>query len=256
MVIHNDYTTFELLKDNPCEIENCIIYPVKIKDYREFEKCVRYVCVSREHLKISNEESLLQNIIMGFMMQDCEEGFDMASDKTIQSLNNILNELCKLFSIITRTNIRKITTEQGFAFEGDNILIDDKNYDLVRKIICKMCLIKEPKVFENAYAQKWYTKALIAKSKNSMNVDMEDLIIMIVQDMKISFDEVFDMSIFRFNALIRRITSRDNYDRVMNFKLVTDKTPEVHFIDNIIESLYAENDEDLTISSEELNKKI
>lgn len=254
MVIYNDYTTNELLANEPCIIDDkCIIYPINIKEYSELiNKYSIYLQLSRERLKLSKEENLLSITIL-LLIQSMVES-ENGDIKT--NINKIIGGFEGLFSMVTKKEVKCKRVENIFKFEGEGITINDNNYESVRKVIMKMNLIKEPKVFDDPLTQKWYNKALLAKQKNQPKLELEDIIITVIQDMKYSFEYVYGLNIVALYSLYSKIIQRDNYDKVMMFKTVSDKLPNVNFVDNVIERLYKEDDSDMYIDSDTLGKML
>lgn len=254
MVIYNDYTTNELLANEPCIIDDkCIIYPINIKEYSELiNKYSIYLQLSRERLKLRKEDNLLSITILLLIksMVESENG-DIKTN-----INKIIGDLEGLFSMVTKKEVKCKRVGNIFRFEGEGVAINDNNYESVRKVIMKMNLIKEPKVFDDPLTQKWYYKALLAKQKNQPKLELEDIIITVIQDMKYSFEYVYGLNIVALYSLYSKIIQRDNYDKVMMFKTVSDKLPNVNFVDNVIERLYKEDDSDMYIDSDTLGKML
>ena len=254
MVIYNDYTTNELLANEPCIIDDkCIIYPINIKEYSELiNKYSIYLQLSRERLKLSKEDNLLSITIL-LLIQSMVES-ENGDIKT--NINKIIGGFEGLFSMVTKKEVKCKRVGNIFRFEGEGIAINDNNYESVRKVIMKMNLMKEPKVFADPLTQKWYYKALLAKQKNQPKLELEDIIITVIQDMKYSFEYVYGLNIVALYSLYSKIIQRDNYDKVMMFKTVSDKLPNVNFVDSVIERLYKEDDSDMYIDSDTLGKML
>lgn len=258
MVIYKDYTGSSLLFNKPCKIDDkCIVYPISIKDYDKFIKYANYLTISRKQLNLADESELLRNVIIISIASINNGSIDLTDNNSIICMNKVLNDLCELFTILTRVKLKhKISKNGGFEFVGEGIVIDDNNYDNLRDVALKISLLKEPKVFKDKLTQKWYNKALIAKQKNQPNLELEDIITIVSQDMKIPFEKMEEMNIVQLYTYYCRITARDNYDKIMNFKLVSDKMPNVSFSDSIIEKLYKDDDSDMYIDGSSLSKMV
>lgn len=253
MVIHNDYTTNELLANEPCVIDDkCIIYPLTIKEYSKLIKYSIYLQFSRERLKLNKDMNLLSTTILLLIqaMSESDEG------DIITNIDKVVNDFEKLFSLVTKKEVKCVRVGSMFKFQGDGVVIDDSNYEDVRKVIMTMNLMKEPKVFDDPLTQKWYNKALLAKQKKQPKLELEDIIITVIQDMKYSFEYVYGLNIVALYSLYSKIVQRDNYDKVMMFKTVSDKLPNVNLVDSIIDRLYKEDDSDMYIDSDSLGKML
>lgn len=249
MIIHKDYTTLNLLFNEPCDIDDkCYIYPISLKDYSKFSRYIKYIAVSKKQLKIKETDDFLQSLLIAFMIE--KAGSTNLLDENVSiALKEVITDFEYVFSTLTKKKIKAETYDKGFIFKGEGICIDDSNFETIRDVVAKMCLIKEPKVFDDPLMQKWYQKALIAKQSNTPKIDFEDIVVIVSQDMKMSISEILEMNIFQLNCYYQRILQRDNYDKCMNFKLVSDKVPNANFSDKIIEKLYVDDDSDLFAGS-------
>lgn len=250
MVIFKGYTDLELLANEPCIIDaNCTIYPILVKHYNKFIMYSGYLTISKKKLNI--ESDLLSSIIMLFIQAKNEQNMD-----TSTNMKCVLGDFEMLFSIITHKDIKGEIRNGKFRFIGDGVIIDDNNYETVREVIMKMSLISEPKVFEDKITEKWYYKALIAKRKNSPNLELGDIVTIVTQSMKYSFNDTLNLNIYQLNNLFTEISHRDNYDKIMMFKTVSDKLPNVSFAESIIEKLYKDDDSDMYLDGDSLGKML
>ena len=254
MVIYKDYTTNELLANEPCIVDDkCTIYPLNIKEYNTFiNKYSIYLQLSRKKLKLNEKVDLLSAIILLLIQAMNESG----EGDIVTNIDKVVGDFEKLFSLVTKKEIKCKRVGSMFRFEGEGIVIDSSNYETVRKVIMTMNLMKEPKVFDDPLTQKWYNKALLAKQKKQPKLELEDIIITVIQDMKYSFEYVYGLNIVALYSLYSKIVQRDNYDKVMMFKTVSDKLPNVNFVDSIIDRLYKEDDSDMYIDSDSLGKML
>lgn len=254
MVIYKDYTTNELLANEPCIVDDkCTIYPLNIKEYNTFiNKYSIYLQLSRKKLKLNEKVDLLSAIILLLIQAMNESG----EGDIVTNIDKVVGDFEKLFSLVTKKEIKCKRVESMFRFEGEGIVIDSSNYETVRKVIMTMNLIKEPKVFDDPLTQKWYNKALLAKQKKQPKLELEDIIITVIQDMKYSFEYVYGLNIVALYSLYSKIVQRDNYDKVMMFKTVSNKLPNVNLVDSIIDRLYKEDDSDMYIDSDSLGKML
>ena len=130
-------------------------------------------------------------------------------------------------------------------------------FDILRKIVLKMCLIKEPKIFKDKITQKWYEKALIAKRSKSPDIQFEDILITVSQDMKMSYEEIKNLNIFQLYSYYYRINHVENYKAITIFRTCSSKLPNINYSDGILQILYKEETlDDLTISADSLGKML
>lgn len=257
MVIYDDYSTEELLFDEPCDVKDLgRIYPVRIKDYKKFQKYTQYLAFSAAHLEIKEDYKLLDTIINTIILSKCGDTKD--SNKLENYMMEILLEMCDLISIITRDKISFEIIGGSYTFSNNSgsIFINGYNFNNFRNIVMKQNLLKEPKVFEDKLTQKWYEKALKAKQKNAPKIEFEDVVITVSQDMKMKLSEIKEMNIFQLYYYYYRINHVENYRAVTIFRTCSDKLPNIGYSDGILDMLYKDNDDDVFISTNALSGKL
>ena len=248
MDLYKGYTTKDLLLDKPCNLAGiCTIYPIKVVEQDEFYKYAKYLILGREHLHLPNEITLLDGIILIYtkayeeVLKDKEKAFERTKE-----------ELSKLFTMICHIDISCDIDEMGLYFhdKDDEIQISGENFDTIRLVVMRMNLLREPKYFEDEYTQKWYNKALIAREKaRGKQPEMDDILLTISVEMKISFEEMLNLNIFQLYAYFYRIVHVKNYEASIIFKAVGSKV-NVDFSDCIIEDLYKIDDSDLYVDAD------
>lgn len=239
MVIYNDYTTNELLANEPCIIDDkCIIYPINIKEYSELiNKYSIYLQLSRERLKLSKEDNLLSITIL-LLIQSMVES-ENGDIKT--NINKIIGGFEGLFSMVTKKEVKCKRVGNIFKFEGEGIDINDNNYESVRKVIMKMNLIKEPKVFDDPLYEKMYYKSMRANRKEGAS--LEDVILTVVQDMKYTFEYIYQLNIVQLYGLYSRCVHVKNSDAITIYRTCSDKLPKIDYTDGVIDNLFKERDD-------------
>lgn len=249
MVIFKGYTDLELLANEPCIIDaNCTIYPILVKHYNKFIMYSGYLTISKKKLNI--ESDLLSSIIMLFIQAKNEQNMD-----TSTNMKCVLGDFEMLFSIITHKDIKGEIRNGKFRFIGDGVIIDDNNYETVREVIMKMSLISEPKVFEDKLYEEMYYKSMKANRKESASLG--DIILTVVQDLKYTFDCVFNLNIVQLYGLYSRIVHVKNSDAITIYRTCSDKLPKVDYTDGVIDNLFKEKDDsDLFADLGDLSNKL
>jgi hypothetical protein len=176
------------------------IFPIKIKDYDEFDKCSSALYYTKQHFQIEEEYPLLTLLI------------SLRDDKLIKDLE-------KLFSLVTQKEVFFISTENiyGFVIDEEHMISAD-NYDEVRKVIMKQNLMFEQKVYKDELVRKWVEKAMKARSKNAVEVGIEDMLTTIHVVSGISYDKLMDYTIYQLQASFNRISKIKGYDTNIAFK--------------------------------------
>lgn len=258
MIIYKDYDTTDLLFNEPCEVEGLgKIYPISVKDYKKFKRLSFYLTLSREYLGISNDIGLLYAIIIGIAKSKCKDtkGFKDLEKAVMQTLN----EVAELFSVITKKEITFNMTQDDFVFNSaDNtVIINSKNFEILRKIVLRMCLLNEPKVFKNKEVEKWYYKGLKAAQRGKKEIDIDDIASIVIQDMKYTFEYVYNLNIFQLYVLYARINNSVGYETISKFRCVGEVKSKLEYNDGVISGLYKETElGDLLMSESELRGMI
>ena len=255
MIIYKDYDTTNLLFNEPCEVDGVgTIYPVSLKDYKKLRKYSHYLTFSREYLGIGNDIGLLYALIITVSRAKCNDikNLDIITMET-------LREFSDLFSIITKKEIIFNVINNDFVFRStDNaVTINSKNFDILRSVVLKMCLIKEAKVFKNKEVEKWYYKGLKAAQRGRKEIDIDDIASIVIQDMKYTFEYVYNLNIFQLYVLYARINNSVGYETISKFRCVGEVKSKLEFNDGVIASLYKETElGDLLMSENELSGMI
>lgn len=254
MKIYKEYDTESLMFNEPCIMDKCTLYPILVSDYKEFSRYVQYLIISKKHLKIPDEVDLLQSIIIATIGSYTNGNLDLTNDISRFYMKKVLSDFEKLFSILTRKEMHsRVSKNGGFEFVdaiGDkepSVVIDNKNYDDVRKVAISMACIKEPKVYDNPIMQEWYNRYKLSKQNNKLKFGLEDMVIVVSQDMKIMIDDIKKMNIAQLYAYYNRINHVENYRAVTIFRTVTNKLPNINYIDGVISGLYEDDDKDMFI---------
>jgi hypothetical protein len=176
------------------------IFPIKIKDYDEFDKCSSALYYTKQHFQIEEDYPLLTLLI------------SLRDEKLIKDLE-------KLFSLVTQKEVFFISTENiyGFVIDEEHMINAD-NYDEVRKVIMKQNLMFEQKVYKNKLTQQWAEKVLEARKKNSVEVGIEDMLTTLHVVSGVSYDKLMDYTIYQLQASFNRISKIKGYDTNIAFK--------------------------------------
>lgn len=238
MVIHNDYTTNELLANEPCIIDDkCIIYPLTIKEYSKLIKYSIYLQFSRERLKLNKDMNLLSTTILLLIQAMSESG----EGDIIKNIDKVVNDFEKLFSLVTKKEVKCVRVGSMFKFQGDGVVIDDSNYEDVRKVIMTTNLMKEPKVFDDPLYEKMYYKSMKANRKEGAS--LEDVILTVLQDMKYTFEYIYQLNIMQLYGLYSRCVHVKNSDAITIYRTCSDKLPKIDYTDGVIDNLFKERDD-------------
>lgn len=257
MKIYKDYTTLEILANEPCVIDDrCMIYPISIKEYNKFMQYANYLLASKKKLDLEESSDFLQYLVLSFTIGMNNGNMDFSDEKTLEAMNKVLSDFCQLFSILTKTNIINKKSKDGkIEFVGKDIVINSDNYDMLRDIALKMALLKEPKVFEDKLYEEMYYRAMKANRKEGAS--LEDVLLTVVQDMKYTFEYAYNLNVIQLYGLYLRVVHVKNSDAITIFRTCSSNLPDINFADGVIDNLWKKDDDsDLFADLGDLSNKI
>lgn len=257
MDIYRNYSTTDVMYDLPCEINKCgKIYPIKVRDYIKFLKGYGvYFTYNPKYLKaIVPDEiakgSLQKTIVLGYTIKtNSKSHFEKQKDNE-EICNEIVNELTEAFEIITRT---KITLDQHTGeFKGKNVVINDKNFDFVKKVVAMSNLIYQPNYYEDLEFAEIMNRAREAHNRGS--ISFEEMIAYVKNASKLTYEEIMNENVFQMNCDYRCNVAFEDYRTAMNFRCVNDEKSlrKIKLSPAFINSLYADSDKNLLTSLETL----
>lgn len=171
------------------------VYPVKLKDWDEFEENVTPIMYSKNHIPIEEDLPLLDRLIL------------LRDEKIIESL-------CAIFNLVFRCNEFRIVIEEnnyGFVNENKQIIFN-LNYEELRNIILHQNILFEPKIYKTPALQKWAEKVLQARGKNSPNVTIEDMLSTLSVMSGKHYWDLGEYSIYQLRYDFNRICKIKNFE--------------------------------------------
>jgi hypothetical protein len=159
-------------------------------------------------------------------------------------LEVILNDLCKMFSIITRTKIKYKSDEKlGYVFtdENENIAISENNFNDIRKVCLIQNILFEPVIYKSKFKKKWAESVARGRAKNSKNLSLAEIISIVREGLKISYDEIKNMNIFQLYVDYSRLDNTKTFDTITLLKTTYgmdwEQLPNISYTDPIIDKL-------------------
>lgn len=218
------------------------IYPIQLKDYKEFQKCSSILYISKNHFG-ETDTPLLALIFLSM------EHLGYNNDDLVLLLE-------KLFSLVLRQPISLFSNDKNFWFqtesEEENTKINFYNYDELRSVIMKQNLMFEQKVYKNPKVQEWANKVLEARSKNSSGITLEDIISTVSVYKGVSYEDLKYYSLYQLYTDFHRIRKMKKYDADIIFRSVSDKVTVEDFAEQV--NLFKNPYDDLFVSKDKLSK--
>ena len=221
------------------------IHPIQMKHYDTFMNMANILTISYNHFDVKdeykNEVKLLDLLVYQFaQLPNKYETFEM---------------MCKLLSIILRKKVRYYFEEEPFLFyfysenkkkELDSIITRD-NYDELRLVIMEQNLLFEPKVYKNKVKQEWAEMVLKSRAKNSVDMDIEDMITTIAVISGKNYWDLEKYTIYQIKSEFARINKLMSFKTNLALIGHTDKISNLHFAEktdihvNPYDTIFKEN---------------
>lgn len=175
------------------------IYPVKLKDWDEFEDNLNPIILGKNHIQFNTDEDIP---LLDRLMIISEEN------------EGIIHSLCRVFDIITRTvGFKLVVSEDNYAFiNNENQLVTSNNYEKIRELVLYQNILFEPKIYKNPHVAKWAAKVLEARKKNAPNVTLEDKISTVSVMTGKHYWDLAEYTIYQIDYDFNRIIKIKDYD--------------------------------------------
>ncbi|MBN1075962.1 hypothetical protein DVV91_16700 [Clostridium botulinum] len=242
--IYKDYGYDDVLLGFPCLFENGInIYPIKIKDWKRFQRYIQYLILSKEHYGIKEDEPFIQNMIKN-VIKILNNG-KYPTDKNIeeQYLLYITKEMCDMFSMIFHEEKVFFKYNNGYCFisKDGEVLIDENNFNEFREIVLKQNRLFEPIIYKSKLKKKWAEKVKRGKEKGNNNISFNEILNIVRSGLQISYSEVSNMNILQLYVDFRRLSNTKEFEAVTMLKttygMPWDKLPNIQYQSPILEDI-------------------
>lgn len=268
------------------------IHPIKVTEFEEFnEQYANFVLINREYLNITEEESLLRALIVTSAYQeqvkkekeDITEGGKFQSRLIIDPLKRMamnqaekegkvenkkikieiehlvraIGRVSEMLSFILKSPV--VPIDKDIAFEvfkedGTSHVITEKDYEIIREIVLFHNGLVEPVKYHDKIVDEWMQKARGAR--RNKNITFNDLIILVKNSTNLKYEDIAEMNMIQFYSDYRWVNHRNDYDASILFKTVSNKIPNVSFTTNIIDSLFSNGENGLSIDASVITGKL
>lgn len=258
MSIYKEYDIDDILLDIPCEFEdNLKLYPIKIKDRKEFQKYAMFIIFSAEHYKIDEDEQSILRIALTNYIGLINNGKYPDNEEIKNTYFYIaVNAFVELFKIITRGQVLRLSfnqEEQRYIFIDENEVpvITDWNFNKIRHIVLKQNLMFEPFVYDDADDAHWAKKAKRAREKQNKDFGEWEKINIVSCNKQVSYDFIRDnYNILQLEADFGRLIKDKAVDDILAWRKVCDEKgaktlPNISHTDAIFKDLYKNPEESI-----------
>ncbi|MCY9594033.1 hypothetical protein PC41400_08065 [Paenibacillus chitinolyticus] len=212
------------------------IFPIKVKDYDEFNDCRNVLYINKNHFSNEYQEyPLLDLIVYGY--KDVE----------------MIRQLKLLIKLVTGYDPQLHEDKNGCSFiiSGDKKVYSG-NYDSFRRIVMRQNLLFEQKVYKNKLTQEWANKAIEAKSKNGIPITFEDMITTVSVITGKTYDQIGEQTIYQLTADFKRIARDKSYHTSIAMKCAgAEKVSIEHFAEEI--NMFENPYDNLFVGKDNLN---
>ena len=244
MSIYKDYDIEDILLNLPCEIDNINIYPVKVVEWKKFQKYTPYLVMSREHYKLTDEQPFIKSIVSNMVHAYNDNKYPQDETLRIQLINQVLFNFCEVLSIITRKEIKyEESIEFGCCFvnHDEKIIIHEGNFDTIRKVCLVQNILFEPVIYKSKLKEKWAQSVARGRAKNNKSLSLAEIISMVREGLKISYEEIAKLSMFQLYVDYYRLDNTKTFDTITLLKTTYgmdwEQLPNINYTDPIIDKL-------------------
>lgn len=258
VIIYNDYDIDDVLLDEPCMFEGKLpLYPIKLKDKKNFYKYAMFILYSAEHYKIDEDEKSILLTALTTYMGLLNGGKHSDNKEELKALFNVaIGHFVDLFKIITRGQILKLSYDQTdnryiFVNENNISVITDWNFNKIRHIILKQNIMFEPFVYDDPDDAHWAEKAKRARQKQNKDFGEWEKLNIVSCGKQVSYDYIRDnYNILQLEADFNRFIRNKAVDDVNAWRKVCDEKtaktlPKIGYSDSIFKDLYKNPEESL-----------
>ena len=216
------------------------IYPIKAKDYSEFNEHAKILYVSKKHFESIPDNTNLFDLIY---YSNAKLGYKN-NDDFIQSVTI-------LFELITNKEVTFYYNTESYGFLiGEDGLINASNYETIREIVMKQNIIFEQKIYKTKVMNEWAAKVIKVKQKNSANITFEDMISTVSVGCGKHYWDLENYTIYQLYSDFYRFRKIHDYEAGVQFRCAGADTKVDDYAENL--DLYHNPYDDLFISSDKL----
>lgn len=240
--IYNGYTTNEVLLDEPYVDKYLKLYPIKVNQYKEFNKYLHYILYSKKHYSIKDSKIKFLDYVIALNVSNYKQQIEDKSN--MELIEMVLKDLSNIFTIACREDVfidvKRVEDEVVFINKDKTIQISNKNFNKARVIILKQNAILEPKIFdseEDLYVHEKWMEA--QKNKNKKNIkgfgEMANLISCSTSK---SYEMLQEENILQFYADYYRCINTISSKGTTTLKTAFSDIDIVNYTDEIISEIY------------------
>ena len=195
--------------DEPVPYKNIKIYPVKVKDYDTFYRCVS--CLTLEKKSISDV-----NIIKMSYLEYLYHLHVSNNEIDYLVLFDYLLHLC--LKIDDAIEIKyQVTDGNKPVFRIGDDIFDSADFDEIRMIICNQNLVELADETIQKEIREKMEEARMMKARESGNkpASFEDTILCLVASTSINLNDAYELSLRKFIKLLQRVDAKLHYQIYM-----------------------------------------
>ncbi|WP_226035610.1 hypothetical protein [Aquibacillus saliphilus] len=213
------------------------IHPIRLNQYEEFMECAQLLSLTEKHF----EESAVEKHTL----------FELVVGQGIKA--DVIHRFIHMLYLVTGELFELKIADMEFTFIGGfDMYLDKTNFESFREVTMKQNLLYEDKVFKNPMVKQWADKVLEARSRNSVDMSLEDIVSVVHVFTGISYDDISAYTIYQLKHTFQRILKVEDYNRDIQFMCAgDDKTKPKPFMEKI--ELYQNPYDDVFVDKNKLN---
>lgn len=239
MVLYENYSTDELIMNLPYEhIEIGKIYPIILKDFKEFSKGLPFLKITKEKMQLEeNELSNMSLAIFSIAKMYVDEfgiGFEIAYKMAIDNFTDLIR-------LITKKDFElgSVGEEMAFIYEENErtFEISESNFDTFREIVLKQNVVVEEKKYKDKVVDKWLKQASKAHSKDG-GIEFAEMLSVVKNHTGMTYKDLMEQNIFQLYLDFKTVVLNKSYDTSILFKTVSDKIESVDYTKLNIDEMF------------------
>jgi hypothetical protein len=228
----------------PYQYRTIKIYPVQMKYLHKFNEYINCILIEK------NKFPDIRVIKMSYLRFIFE--MSHAIDEKGKSLSYLYIHLKKLLIMVFRRKFHFVSDGKNIYIKIGRTLLNGKDFDNIRKIICKQNLVQIPELMD-AEMEKCLVEAQSFLSKKEKPATTEENIYSFFVATGIDDEKIKNMTIYKFKKCMERLNLLKSWEIYTYPSLKSGENSKIkHWLCHIPEQKWYEN---LMISEEELNKK-
>lgn len=198
---------------------------VTVDEYLELSDLLHIISLSPINIYHIERKSLVKTLKRKelYKLEELKVKYEDSLYNLVLNDDTLLDTYLQVFNML-------ITFKE--PYQSNDMFTSEEVFNYIRDLIMQMNFLKEEKAFKNEELQELHEMSKIIKSKGN-KFTIEDMITSVRSFLKLSYDEVFNSTIYQLNADFLRICAMKDYDTSILFATVSSEAKIEHWTKHI-----------------------